>query len=209
MLWLEKRPLLRFMLAVFALLPACFAIWYFLGAFIAAPAVMLAEPVLTHWLSGSVASVALNDTQMLVMSSFGEADGVIQQASMAGNQLGFPVNTRTLSYSIPLFAALHFATPMRSGWDKFAWSLLLLWLLLSIGLISTTLKDMMLTLGAPFMEQETLPPADVIALLYQFSTLMVPSLAPVLLWAYGAKDSPTFISLLPAALRPAPANDST
>lgn len=203
MLWLQRRPLLRFALAVFALLPACFLFWYFAGAYVAAPAVILAEPVLLSWLGDSVASVSLNGTDMLVMSQFGENSGEIQRAEIAGNQLGYTINTRTLSYSIPFFAALHFATPMRAGLDRFAICLLLLWLLLAVGLVSTALKDLMLGMGTRFLEEEPVPPADAIALLYQFSTLMVPPLAPVLLWAYTAKDSPAFLSLLPSSLRPA------
>lgn len=205
--WLSKHPLLRFMLTVFALLPACFLVWYFIGNFIAAPAVVLVEPVLLGWLGDTVASVTLRETDMLVMSNYGETGGVIMAHTAAGNQLGYPVDTRTLSYSIPFFTALHLATPMRASWEKFAWCLLGLWLLLAVGLISTTLKDLMLGLGAVFMDQEAVPPTDVIALLYQFSTLMVPPLAPVLLWAYTAKDSPAFIGLLPESLRPVQDND--
>ncbi|EAQ97913.1 exosortase H-associated membrane protein [Congregibacter litoralis] len=200
--YLANRPLLRFALAVFALLPACFLAWYFLGNFIAAPAIVLVKPVLLGWLGDTVASVALQGTDLLVMSHYGEDGGSIMKAELAGNQLGYTINTRTLSYSIPFFAALHFSTPMRAGWEKFSWCLLALWLLLAAGLISTVLKDLMLGLGTDFMDREPVPPADIIALLYQFSTLMVPPLAPVLLWAYTAKDSPAFIGLLPVALRP-------
>lgn len=205
--WLSNRPLLRFTLTVFALLPACFLAWYFLGNFIAAPAVVLAEPVLLAWLGDTVSSVGLQGTDMLVMSNYGETGGRIMPYAEAGNQLGYPINTRTLSYSIPFFTALHIATPMRASWERFAWCLLGLWLLLAVGLISTTLKDLMLGLGAVFMDQEAVPPTDVIALLYQFSTLMVPPLAPVLLWAYTAKDSPAFMGLLPESLKPARDSD--
>ncbi|WOJ95757.1 exosortase H-associated membrane protein [Congregibacter brevis] len=201
--YLEHRPLLRFMLTVFALLPACFLVWYFLGNFVAAPAVVLVEPVLIAWLGDTVASVGLRDTDLLIMSNYGEDGGHIMAAERAGNQLGYTIDTRTLSYSIPFFTALHIATPMRASWEKFAWCLLGLWTLLAVGLISTALKDLMLGLGATFMETEAVPPTDIIALAYQFSTLMVPPLAPVLLWAYTAKASPTFIGLLPEALRPA------
>ncbi|WP_439100477.1 exosortase H-associated membrane protein [Congregibacter sp.] len=205
--YLENRPLLRFSLAVFALLPACFLAWYFLGNYIAAPAVVLVQPVLLGWLGDTVASVGLQGTDLLVMSHYGEDNGTIMKADLAGNQLGYTINTRTLSYSIPFFTALHLATPMRAGWEKFFWCLLALWVLLAGGLISTVLKDLMLGIGAAFMEGEHLPPADIIALVYQFSTLIVPPLAPVLLWAYTAKDSPTFVGLLPVALRPAPGKD--
>ncbi|WOJ94193.1 exosortase H-associated membrane protein [Congregibacter variabilis] len=206
--WLGNRPLLRFTLTVFALLPVCFLIWYYLGNFIAAPAVVLIEPVLLGWLGDTIASVGLRGTDMLVMTHYGETGGLIMSHTEAGNQLAYPVNTRTLSYSIPFFTALHIATPMRASWERFAWCLLGLWLLLAIGLISTTLKDLMLGLGAVFMGHEAVPPTDAIALLYQFSTLMVPPLAPVLLWAYTAKDSPAFIGLLPDSLKPAQDKDS-
>ncbi|EED33042.1 hypothetical protein NOR53_1199 [gamma proteobacterium NOR5-3] len=205
--WLERRPLTRFTLTVFSLLPACFLAWYFLGNFIAAPAVVLVEPILLGWLGDTVASVSLRGTDMLIMSNYGETGGQILPYTQTDNQLGYPINTRTLSYSIPFFTALHLATPMRASWEKFAWCLLGLWALLAVGLIGTALKDLMLGLGSVFMSQETVPPTDAIALLYQFSTLMVPPLAPVLLWAYTAKDSPAFIGLLPEALRPAQDSD--
>ncbi|MDP5070954.1 MAG: hypothetical protein NWQ45_08650 [Congregibacter sp.] len=207
--YLEQRPLLRFTLAVFALLPACFVVWYFLGNFIAAPAVVLAEPILLAWLGDSIASVSLQGTDMLVLTHYGEDGGRTMSASTAGNQLGYPIDTRTLSYSIPFFTALHIATPMRGSWEKFAWCLLSLWVLLALGLLSTTLKNLMLGIGGPFMEQTSVPPADMIALAYQFSTLMVPPLAPVLLWAYTAKDSPTFVALLPDALKSGSSADTS
>lgn len=207
--WLDRRPLLRFCCAVFALLPACFFAWYFLGSFIAAPAVVIVEPILTAWLSHTVASASLQGTDLLVLSTYGEVGGQLIAAEQAGNQLGYTINTRTLSYSIPFFTALHLATPMRGGWEKFAWCLLGLWALLALGLISTVLKDLMLGMGATFMDVEAVPATDIIALLYQFSTLMVPPLAPVLLWAYTAKNSPAFIGLLPPALRPDHESDAS
>ena len=207
--WLQHRPLLKFVLVVFALLPASFLVWYFLGGFLAAPAIMLAKPILLGWLSSSVDSVVLQGTEMLVVTRYGETGGQIMSAAAAGNQLAFPINTRTLSYSIPFYAALHFATPMRAGWDRFGWNLLWLWALLALGLICTTLKDMMLSVGMTFMNAESVPPTDVIALLYQLSVLMIPPLGPVALWAYTAKDSPTFLALLPASLRPAQDSDSS
>lgn len=206
--WLARRPLLRFCCAVFALLPACFLAWYILGNFLAAPAVVIVEPILTTWLSHTVASASLQGTDLLVLSTYGETGGQLMPAEQAGNQLGYPINTRTLSYSIPFFTALHLATPMRGSWEKFAWCLLALWGLLAIGLLCTTLKDLMLGMGATFMDLEAVPPTDIIALLYQFSTLMVPPLAPVLLWAYTAKNSPVFIALLPPGLRPDHSNEA-
>lgn len=201
---MERRPLLRFVVTVFALLPACFLLWFALSSFLTAPAVMVAKPILLGWLPDLIDTVQLHGAQMMVLSGFGESGGEIVAADVAGNQLGYPVNTRVMSYSMPFFAALHFATPQRARLERFAWCLVALWTLLAIGLIATTMKNLMLGLGSTFVDAPRVPPADAIALAYQFSTIMVPPLAPVILWAVSASDSATFRSLLPASLRPAP-----
>lgn len=201
--WLQQRPLLRFTLTVVALLPPCFVVWYFLGNFIAAPAVFIVEPLLQNWLGDSVINISLRETGLVIVSSYGEAEGQIVSAAEAGNRLAFPIDTRTLSYSIPFFTALHLATPMRGSWEKFSVCLLALWSLLALGLVFTALKDLMVGLGPVFMARDWLPPGELIAVIYQLSSLMVPPLAPVILWAYVAKDSPTFRALLPESLRTA------
>jgi hypothetical protein len=199
------HPLLRFLGLVVALLPACFVAWWYLGKLVAAPAVLLVKLALSAWLGSDViASITLDGTDMLVLTNLGEAGGEIFSAEAAGNQLGFPIDTRVLSYSIPFYAALHFATPMPAPWERFARALLLLWLLLVVGLVSTALKDLMLGLGEYFLQLPGVPPADAVALAYQFSTLMIPPLAPVVLWALGARDVPAFRALLPAGLGATP-----
>ena len=206
-LWFEHRPLLRFVLAVFALLPACFLAWYALGVVIAGPSVMLADFVLGLWLPDVIESTRLEGTQLVVLSHYGETGGRFGPAEAMGNQLGYPINTRTLSYSIPFFSALYFATPQRGGMGSYAWALLGLWLLLAAGLVATAAKDLMLGLGTLFLDQPYVPPTDAIALAYQFSVLMVPPLAPVLLWAYVAAESPAFRALFSAVRRPLQARD--
>ena len=141
MFQVSQRPLLRFAVTVIALLPTCFLAWYFLGAFVAAPAVMMAKAVLGAWLPELIDSVYLQGTELMVMSTLGEVDGVFLSAQAAGNQLAYPVDTRVLSYSVPFFCALFFATPRDEGWGELAWSLLVLWVLMGIGLVATTLKN--------------------------------------------------------------------
>ncbi|MEE4278186.1 MAG: exosortase H-associated membrane protein [Halieaceae bacterium] len=206
-LWLERRPLLRFVLSVAALLPAMFGIWYAAGAALSAPAALLAESVLQLWIPEFVAQFQRNGAVLTVVSSYGEAAGAFFPAEEVGNRIGFSVNTRILSYSMPFFAALYFSTPLRGGLDRFAWGFITLWLLLAVGIVATVLKDFMLTMGAAFLDNASVPTADIIALAYQFSTLMVPPLAPVLLWAYAASDSPAFSALLSSAPRPAHSSD--
>ena len=206
-LWFERRPLLRFVLALIALLPACFVTWYFLGATLAAPSALLADAMLGLWLPGVVAETRLTGTEFMVLSRYGEVGGRFYPAEEAGNQLAYPINTRTLSYSMPFFAALYLATPVRGGIDRFAWSFLALWLLLALGLVATTLKNYLLSMGDAFIALDGVPPAAAIALAYQFSTLMVPPLAPVVLWAYAVGDSSAFRGLFTGVESPENATD--
>ena len=81
---------------------------------------------------------------MTLLSTLGERDGAILPAREAGNQLAFSADTRVLSYSIPFYAALHFATPGEAAWERFLQGLLVLWLLLTAGMMATALRDLML-----------------------------------------------------------------
>lgn len=190
----------RFFGLVLLLMPVMFVIWYALGSLVAAPAVWLSSIILGNWFPELIASVTLQDTQMMVMATLGELDGRFLPADDAGYQLGLPVDTRVLTYSIPFYAALHFATPMPASWERFARALLVLWILVIFGLISTTLKNFMLTFGERLLSLPQSPPADVIALVYQFNTLIVPPLAPILLWGLAVRQTPIMQSLFPTAL---------
>ena len=199
----------RFFGLVLLLMPVTFVAWYALGSLLAAPAVWLSSLLLENWFPELIASVTLQDTRMMVMATLGEVDGRFLPAIEAGYQLGLPVDTRVLTYCIPFYAALHFATPMPGSWERFARALLVLWLLVILGLVSTTLKNFMLTFGERLVDLPQAPPADVIALVYQFSTLIVPPLAPILLWGFAVRDTPVMRSLFPSALaRPSPSESN-
>ena len=174
-----------------------FIVWHALGSLVAAPAVALCGAILQWWIPELVSEVTLNGTQMVIAAAVGELDGAILPAAEAGNQLAFQLDSRSLTYSIPFYAALHFATPMQNTLERFARGLLTLWLMIVIGLLFTGLKDLMLGLGGLLFESNV-PPADVIALGYQFSVLMVPPVAPVLLWAFEARDVGLFPQLIEA-----------
>ena len=192
-----KTPTLRRFFGLVALLiPACFVVWHALGSVIAAPVVWLAGEILIAWLPALVSEVTLDGTAMFVTSAVGELNGEIVSAEDAGGPLAFRLDTRILTYSIPFYAALHFATPMPGTIERFARGLLILWLLVVVGLVFTALKDLMLTLGPSFHDLGAVPPTAAIALLYQFSVLMVPPVAPVLLWAFEARTTGLFPQLL-------------
>ena len=192
-----KEPTLRkFFGLVLVLIPACFVVWHALGSVLAAPVVWMAGEILIWWLPGMVSEVTLDGTSMLLASTLGELNGKFLPIEDAGSQLAFRMDTRILTYSIPFYAALHFATPMEGPIERFARGLLILWLLVVVGLVCTALKDLMLTLGPTFFELGAVPPSAAVALCYQFCVLMVPPVAPVLLWAFEARTTGIFPQLL-------------
>ncbi|MEM6775660.1 MAG: exosortase H-associated membrane protein [Pseudomonadota bacterium] len=205
--WIERRPLLRFVAAVLALLPAAFVLWHALAAELAAPATLVTDAVLRIWLPNVVEQTSLQGHDLLIVSTYGESGGRIMAAQNGVEPLVFAINTRLLSYSVPFYAALYFASPMRGGIDRFAWGMVILWLLLTVGLLAVATKDLMFGLGALFLELPATPSPEAIALSYQLSTLLVPTLGPMLLWAYAARDSEAFLSLLGSSRRPAQSSD--
>lgn len=189
----------RFMAWVLLLLLPFFGLWYATGALPVAPAFYVSQLALENLLPGLVGTINLDGTRMLVVSTFGELDGATLPAREAGNQLAFPAETRLVSYSIPFFAALLFASRVSQPVERFARGLILLWLVMALSLISICLKNLMLGLGANFYTAAgvPLPPPPVIALLYQLSTLILPTLAPVLAWLWLARDSAVLAQMGP------------
>lgn len=200
---------LSFFGRVLLLMVPAFVAWYLLSSVLAAPAVWLTSELLPAWLPELVDTVYLEGASMTVVSTLGEAGGAYLPAAQTDGALGFRIDSRVLSYSMPFFAALHFATPLPGRWERFARGLFVLWLLLVPGLIATALKDLMLTLGSTFVAAPGTPPADAVALAYQFNTLMVPPLAPILLWGWEARRSPAIQALFPALFPAMPADDTT
>ncbi|MEM1145746.1 MAG: exosortase H-associated membrane protein [Pseudomonadota bacterium] len=200
--WLEQRPATRFVLTVLALLPACFVVWHALSSVLAAPSVMLSNWILLAWFPGQIVEVGLQGTDMLLVSAFSaEGSGSSSRvAASAMDSIGYLIDTRALSYSIPFYTALHMATRIRSSLSVYSWNLLLMWVVLAIGLVATGLKDLLVTEGSAALNAPGMPPSDAIALTYQASSLLAPTLVPAMLWAYAARRSDLLRTLLPESL---------
>ena len=208
---MARNPLRGFLLRVVLLLPAAFLAWHALAGPLVAPALWGAGELLTLWLPDLVAGVRQDGATMLLASRYGELEGVIVPAAEAEFQLGFRVDTRLLSYAIPFYAALHFATPMPGVLERFARGLILLWLAILVGLVCMALKDLMVTLGDLLFAVGGVPPESVIGVAYQFCVLIVPPVAPLLLWAWEARELPWLREILgrPPAGASAPAAPPT
>ena len=184
----------QFVLTV-TLMPITFGIWYAAGTMFAAPAVWLCDFLLSSAYPNIVEAVGLQGVEVLVRTQFGEDGGVIMAAADAGNQIALEINTRLVSYSIAFYAALLMASNLRDAIYKFCIGLFWLWLIMAFGLASILGKDLLLMVGAPFLNAPGVPPADLIALTYQFNVLLMPTLAPVCLWFWQLRGSPLWEAL--------------
>lgn len=182
----EDTNLRQFLLFAFALIVPCFAIWTLLSGPIAMPVVGLADMILKAWFPAVVDSLLFQGSDTLLMTQFGELDGRAIPLDQAEYQLGFKINPAVLSYSLPFYATLHFATQKEEYLWDFVMGVMVLYPLILLGLVCLCLKDLMVNLGAAFFEQPGVfvPDGNLIALLYQLNVLIVPTVAPIVLWAW-------------------------
>ena len=177
------------------LMPITFGIWYAAGTLFAAPAVWLCDFFLSLAYPSVVEAAALQGADMIVSSEFGELNGQITTAANAGNRIALEINARLVSYSIAFYAALLMAASLEEGVFKFCVGLFWLWVIMAFGLASIVGKELLLIVGAPFLAAPGVPPADVLALTYQFNVLLMPTLAPVCLWFWQLRGSPLWEAL--------------
>ena len=177
------------------LLPITFGIWYAAGALFAAPAVWLCDLFLSNVYPGVVESGGLQGVEMTVLTQFGETGGQILPAKEAGNRIALQINTRLASYSIAFYTALLLASHLQDGLYKFCIGLFWLWIIMAFSLASIVGKELLLLVGAPFLSAPGVPPADFLALTYQFNVLLMPTLAPVCVWFWQLRGSPLWEAL--------------
>ena len=173
-----------------ALMPITFGIWYAAGSLFAAPAVWLCDVLLSYLYPSLIDTAGLQGADMQLVTQFGESGGQLLTAKEAGNQIALEINTLLVSYSIAFYGALLMAANVQNSLYKFSLGLFWLWLIMAAGLASIAGKELLLLIGGPFLNTSLVPPADVIALTYQFNVLLMPTLAPVFLWFWQLRGSP-------------------
>ena len=173
-----------------ALIPVTFALWYAAGAPLAAPASWLAGQLMSSALDGIIVGSQQQETIWLIISAFGEENGKIIYPSQTGENLAIEIDTRLVSYSVAFYAARLWGSRVSEPLFKFTVGLAILWLVMALSLIGVAAKDLMLLAGSQFLERPGVPSADVIALWYQFSVLLAPTLAPVMLWLWQLRGTP-------------------
>ncbi len=193
----ERNHLRQFLIFVFVLLAPCFALWAAVGAQLVTPVIGLVNLVLGHWFPEVVNLVYQRGADAMLMTRFDYVGGQLVPAAEADAGIGFVLNTRILSYSLPFYAALHFATEKEEYLAGFIWGVLLLYPFILLGLMCLAMKELMVNLGSVFLEQPGVfvPGAGLIAILYQLNVLIIPTLAPACIWVWQSRDTQLFMQL--------------
>jgi len=193
----ERNHLRQFLIFVFVLLAPCFALWSAIGAQLATPVIGLTNLILGHWFPEVVKVVYQEGADAILMTYFDQVGGRLVHAAETGESIGFVLNIRILTYSIPFYAALHFATEKEEYLAGFIWGVLLLYPFILLGLLCLAMKDLMVNLGPAFLDQPGVfvPGADLIGILYQLSVLIIPTLAPACIWVWQSRETQLFMQL--------------
>jgi hypothetical protein len=179
----------KFVLHVALWLVLTFVLWYFFNDWLIAPILWLAEPIMAWLVPHTFASLAQQGDLARVFASVGEVNGQIVSAKVAGHQLAFDFNTFILTYSIPFLGALIMATPLERHGRALLWGFLALLPFILWSVVFVSLKQLMVGLGAYFTQAEGLASwmREGIALGFQLSTIIIPTIVPVIIWAVLAR----------------------
>lgn len=171
----------RFFLFSLAFLPLCFYIWHVLAPAIAMPIGWIVEKIAITWWPDLFSVIELSNAQLYVEMSVGEKEGTILPASVAGNRLGFYVETRLVTYSLPFYSALLLAIPNGSFSRNHVMGLILLLVFCIAGTFGFCLKESLVLLGSDSFQDKVFLPIELVVFFYQFSVLIFPTLGPVLI----------------------------
>ena len=173
-----RSPLARFVLAVLAWLPATFAVWYFAAPVILWPAVLLAEAVGRLGFGDIVGAVE----QSAAIVSF--TTTLKPGQAIAGGVVTVDVNALLYSFGLPMFAALTLAA-REPRWPRIlivGYAILVP--AIAWGIVADFLKNVAITVAPQVASQTgfTAVQREVIAFAFQFGSLILPAVAPAIVW---------------------------
>ena len=178
-------PLHRFILGVLVFFPLTFFFWYLSASFHLAPVTLFTQHLLNWWMPDALLWLKLDGHTLVVASNFGhDAGGQVVSPPVNDDLLGFHLNPLIYCYSLPLLYALILATPGRGKWLNLLWGLFLTLPTEIFSMVFSVLKILTFNVGEAFQTQQQISAlgVDLIALGYQFGTLILPMIAPLVIW---------------------------
>lgn len=199
---MQLSPIKAFLFKVAIWLPLCFALWYFMKGVIGVPTFFLSKAILTELLPAFIRDVEFQGHALNVVLAFTPpALPGMQVPEGQVAELMFRINSLKYGYSIPLYTALILASPgsERQKWLRWGIGFLVLVLAQTWGVCFEALKTLTFNLDASLSSQLAFSAVqkESIALGYQFGSLILPAVAPLVLWIGFHQD---FIAELAPAM---------
>lgn len=179
---MQLSPLRQFILASALWLPACFFLWAVLISPILWPVAQIVGAALQQLLPQTVEALEQDGQYFTVVTRLlTEAD-----ASGRVGQLVLTSTPMIYAWCIPLFAGLVMAAPLegRAKLKQFAVGIPVLWLVVAWGATFDALYLLQFRggpLGQAALQQAGIG-TDLVAFGYQFGYLILPPVAPVVMW---------------------------
>jgi len=167
-----------FVLRAFLWLAPCFAAWYFLAGIHSTVAGGVARLYLGLIAPGVVSGIEREGLELVVVTTL-----EVHPAPGLTGVLMQEVNPLLYTYGLALFVAMMLAS--RCGWRAILFGAAILLPFQGWGIAFDFLSQIAINLGPEIAKLAGLADwrREVIALAYQVGALMLPSLAPVVLWA--------------------------
>ena len=183
---MDKRPVLLFFLKVLAWLPVTFGIWYYMAIVATWPVTWLVDGLLSGLFPDVISTVRQIGYEIEV-GVHHVAQTPLSGMSMGGKQeLVFEVNHLTYGYCLPLYTALILASPSEEGQKWFRWlvGVVILQLVQVWGVSFKILKTLAFNIGPEVSAHLGFTPWELnaLALGYQFGYLILPAVAPLVIW---------------------------
>ncbi|QQZ30544.1 hypothetical protein HMY34_18275 [Thiothrix subterranea] len=188
---MTHKPLHRFMLGVLIFFPLTFFLWYVSATYHLAPITLITGKLVSIVVPDALMWLRLDGHMLVLASNFGhDSTGMIVSPPVGDDVLGFHLNPLIYSYSLPLLAALMLATPSARKWSNLLWGIVLILPTEIFSMTFSVLKTLTFDVGAAFQAQQSISPteADFIALGYQVGTLLLPMIAPLIIWVALNRD---------------------
>ena len=174
-----KRPLVAFVIRVFAWLPAAFVVWYFAAPVLLWPTAIVVELVARAGFADLVRGIEQAGATLTFATSLKPGTSSAQSGEIAVD-----VNMLLYAFGLPLYAALVLAA-REPGWPRrmiVGYAALLPFV--AWGVLADFLKNVAITAG-PLVASQTGFVAwqrEMIAFAFQSGSLILPTVVPAVAW---------------------------
>lgn len=174
----------RFLLRTLCWLPVCFGVWYYLASLLILPVTLLLNLTLPALWPDALTTLEQQGHSLDVVTRLTLAEAGIASPDGRPGLVVFSVNPLAYAYCLPLLAALTLAAPGPGRDNRLLLGVAALLPVVALGVATAILKSLAFDLGPAGPARLGLGGwgLEAVALAYQFGYLILPAIAPVILW---------------------------